>query len=117
MFDDKRKFLEHAFNLLTELYPEDNGWAILKGSETKTYKIEFLLERREDKIRYRKVVKAILEAEPRELDIKKLNGAARRLSGRYARVDEKIFLINGNGAPEGPEYNGFSFVSIHDKKP
>ena len=93
MASKKREFLKLVKNELIAQYPEEQGWSLTEGKEWKGYKIDFVLERKEGSKRYRRVFKAVPQTAISPNDIKHLNMAARRMSGRYVKIEGKFLTL------------------------
>ncbi|MCB9232499.1 MAG: hypothetical protein H6581_12590 [Bacteroidia bacterium] len=82
-----------------------------EGKEWKGYKIDFVIERKEGSKRFRQVVKAIHDCSVGPNEIKHLNMAARRMSGRYVKIEGKLIALPENGNPLLLE-SGFSVMKV-----
>ena len=106
----KREFLKLVRPLLEDLFPEADGGELTEGKDWKGYKIDFVAERREESKRYRSVVKCIPKCSVTPIEIKHINMAARRMSGRYVKIERKYLALPDDSDVQ--DLDGFQLIRV-----
>ena len=93
MITPRKELIERVANWLQKEFPPEDGWEISGKKEWKGYKIDFVIESKTEKKRIRNVLKIAFSGIPTLADVRNLNAAARRMSGRYVKIGVKIMAI------------------------
>ena len=111
MSSHKRELTEKVQQHLKDQYPEADGWSLSGKRDWKGYKIDFVVEKKRDNKRVRNVIKIAFESSISDNEIKHLNSAARRMSGRYVKIGKKIFAV-GNGCDTSGLTEDFELIEV-----
>lgn len=76
--------------MLESDYPPDEGWVFNLEPKWKEYKIDFVVERRNGNKRNRNIIKISYGCSALDRNARLLNGAARKMAGRYVKIEKKI---------------------------
>lgn len=86
-----RKQIQAAVRqMIDAAFPPDDGWELNLEDKWKEYKIDYVIERKVGSRRFRNLLKVSFRCGPLERNARILNKAARKMAGRYVKIEEKI---------------------------